>query len=65
MSVRSGARPDAVAGATHAEVEVVVLVLEGGIPGGLFTAEADLVPVNVEQRPFESEDPTRRRTYGF
>ena len=42
----------------------VVLVAEGGIPGGLSTAEADFSPVNVEQRPFEFEDPIKRTLYG-
>ena len=42
----------------------MVLVLEGGIPGGLSIVEADLPPVNVAKRPFEFGDSTRRRLYG-
>jgi len=43
----------------------MVLVLEGGIPGGLSIVEAEYVPVNVAQRPFEFEDPTMRRLYSY
>ena len=42
-----------------------VLVLEGGIPGGLSIVEADCFPVNVAQRPFEFEDPAKRRLYSY